>query len=361
MSDTGDFHPSLCGERTIVDDWFEPLAGDEPCGSDLEYDNTFLELVQAATGKPETQFAPAEPPNWRQVQDLAQSLFERTRDLRIALLWGRARVQLDGFEALPDALRLLGGLLDRFWDTLHPTLDPDDGDAYARLNALALLTEVEGLLGDVRQSSVVQNRAIGALRVRDIEVMLGKLPAREDETPMSPSQVDQILADAVAADTQLPARVAAAKAELKTLSSLLNDKVGTERATDIRPLYNLIHCVEQVMPAGAADAAATGDADQAEGSADAGASEGAAPARAGKGLGDGVYSRADALRAIDMVCEYLERTEPTNPAQLLLRRARRLINKNFLQLMRELAPEALTEVARIMGVDPESIQSESEQ
>jgi len=44
-----------------------------------------------------------------------------------------------------------------------------------------------------------------------------------------------------------------------------------------------------------------------------------------------------------------------------LRRARRLINKNFLQLMRELAPEALTEVARIMGVDPESIQSESEQ
>jgi type VI secretion system protein ImpA len=39
----------------------------------------------------------------------------------------------------------------------------------------------------------------------------------------------------------------------------------------------------------------------------------------------------------------------------LLRRARKLINKNFLQLMRELAPDAINEVARIMGVDPDSI------
>ena len=42
-----------------------------------------------------------------------------------------------------------------------------------------------------------------------------------------------------------------------------------------------------------------------------------------------------------MVCEYLERTEPTNPAQLLLRRARKLVNKNFVELVRELAPESL--------------------
>jgi type VI secretion system protein ImpA len=37
-----------------------------------------------------------------------------------------------------------------------------------------------------------------------------------------------------------------------------------------------------------------------------------------------------------------------------------LINKNFLQLMRELAPDALSEVARIMGVDPETISADSE-
>ena len=68
-----------------------------------------------------------------------------------------------------------------------------------------------------------------------------------------------------------------------------------------------------------------------------------------------IESRQDAVRAINMVCVYLERSEPTNPAQLLLRRAERLIDKNFLQLVRDLAPEAVTELARILGVNPDSL------
>lgn len=72
----------------------------------------------------------------------------------------------------------------------------------------------------------------------------------------------------------------------------------------------------------------------------------------------GIQSREQALAAIDQVCIYLERAEPTNPAQLLLKRARRLIDKNFMQLMKDLAPEALAEVAKIMGVNPDSLEQE---
>ena len=42
-------------KTTIVDTWLEPLA-DSVCGEDLEYDNEFLEMTQAAAGKPETTF-----------------------------------------------------------------------------------------------------------------------------------------------------------------------------------------------------------------------------------------------------------------------------------------------------------------
>jgi type VI secretion system protein ImpA len=359
MSESGDFHPSSSGERTIVDDWFEPLAEDAPCGEDLEYDNTFLELAQAAQGKPETQFAPAEPPDWRSVHDIGQSLFERTRDLRVAMHWGRAHIQLNGFRAVPEALRLQLGLLDRFWATLHPQPDPDDGDAYARLNVLALLGEVEGVVGDVRNALVIQNRSIGELRVRDIEVALGKYPPRDGETPLTRHQVEQMLAAATAQNADLPGQVTDALARLKSLSALLNDQVGIERAPDVRPLHAMLTLVGQVMPTGDAESDAEGDADQEDGDAGGNGGGGGGGGRSGgKGLSGAVDSRADALKAIDMVCDYLERTEPTNPAQLLLRRARRLINKNFLQLMRELAPDALNEVARIMGVDPETIQAE---
>ena len=78
-------------------------------------------------------------------------------------------------------------------------------------------------------------------------------------------------------------------------------------------------------------------------------------AAAAGSLTGSIESRNDALRAIDMVCEYLERTEPTNPAQLLLRRARKLVNKNFVELVRELAPESLNEVARVMGISAEEL------
>jgi type VI secretion system protein ImpA len=72
-----------------------------------------------------------------------------------------------------------------------------------------------------------------------------------------------------------------------------------------------------------------------------------------------VNSRQDAIRAIELVCAYLERNEPTNPAQLLLRRAARVIDKNFLQLVRDLAPDAVKEVARVMGIDPATINDQN--
>jgi type VI secretion system protein ImpA len=42
-----------------VEGWLQPLDGESaPCGPDLEYDNAFLELTQAAQGKPESQSRP---------------------------------------------------------------------------------------------------------------------------------------------------------------------------------------------------------------------------------------------------------------------------------------------------------------
>ena len=66
------------------------------------------------------------------------------------------------------------GLLEQFWDTLHPL--PDDGDAYARMNALAVLREHDnGLLGDLRQSVLFNIRGAGDQRVRAVEIALGLL------------------------------------------------------------------------------------------------------------------------------------------------------------------------------------------
>ncbi len=341
----------------IVDSWLEPLV-DQACGADLEYDDDFREIGKAAAGKPGTQFAgdsDAEPPDWRAVGNLAESMFERTRDLRVAIYWARARLHLDGAVTLPASLRLVHGLLDRYWTELHPL--PDGEDFYARANALADMCSPAGLLGDLRDALIVDNRAIGELRGRDVEIALGTADPRTGDPAFGRSQVEQMLRDACADEPRIGAFVALSLEQVEAIQQLMRERVGYSNAPELQPLLDLLGAVRDVMPAG--DAAGASNGADASDAHDGGA--GAASGRnAGRvGLSGAIDTRADALRAIDMVCEYLERAEPTNPAQLLLRRARRLVNKNFLELVRELAPESLGEVARIMGVSADEVTSDA--
>jgi type VI secretion system protein ImpA len=345
-----------------VDAWIEPL-GDSPCGEDLEYDNEFLELTKAAAGRPETQFAAAEPPNWAVVDDLAKSLFNRTRDIRVGLVWGRAQLHREGLLALPEVLRLLRELMGRYWDDVHPKPDPDDGDAYARLNTLGQLDDASTMLGDIRQAVVFRSRAVGQLTVRDLELALELLPAREDESPMTPSGLSEMLGHA-ASDIpglrELPERLGD---ELERLLDMLNERAGYGRAPDCEVLKAIIAGLKRVMPA---DGEAAGSLDDLLNSLGGGDADGhqeapvARSARGGAGIGDSIDTKADAVKAIELVCAFLERTEPSNPAQLFLRRAQKLIDKNFLELVKELAPEALNEVAKIMGVDPNTVEGGSD-
>jgi type VI secretion system protein ImpA len=353
--------PDNAGPPTIVDTWLESL-GDPACGEDLEWDNDFLEMTQAAAGKPGTQFSDdkdAKPPDWRSVSKLAESLFERTRDVRVAIYWTRAQVHLESAVTLPDSLRLIHGLLERYWDDVHPR--PDDGDAYARVNALNDMCSAGGLLGDLRQSLIISNRAIGELRGREVEIALGMLDPRDGESVPSRGQIEQMIADAAADDPALRPFAANALARLEKINELMREKVGYGSAPDLQPLIALMTGIQSLIPGDESSAAGGDTAADFGGGGDDGSGV-AAPrraARGGGGLGSSIDTREDALRAIDMVCAYLERTEPTNPAQFFLRRARKLVDKNFIELVRELAPESLEQVARIMGISADEISSGS--
>jgi type VI secretion system protein ImpA len=339
---------------TLVDAWLEPLS-DSPCGSDPEYDNDFhVELAKAVNGKAGDQFSPeGEPPNWRGARQLCESIFERCRDVRLAIFWARAMVHLEGARSIVESMRLIAGLLERYWDEVHPM--PDDGDAYARVNALNDMASGAGLLGDLRGALIVANRQIGEVRGRDVEIALGTVDARSDDPHYSKGQVQQIFAAAADADPALRSFAGAAREHLERINVLMREKVGYSSAPSLQPMVDMLAAIGSLMPG---EMGSSGDLLEDAGITDAAGSGGGAPGRAaraagGAGLSGSIDSRTDALRAIDMVCDYLERTEPTNPAQLLLRRARKLVDKNFLELVREFAPQSVEEVARILGVSAE--------
>jgi type VI secretion system protein ImpA len=79
-------------------------------------------------------------------------------------------------------------------------------------------------------------------------------------------------------------------------------------------------------------------------------SSGGASAAAHSGTFSGqIASRADVIRAIDQICDYYRTAEPGNPVPLLLRRAQRLVDKDFMALMEDLLPESVSQLSNITG------------
>ena len=326
--------------------WLAPLDDESaPCGPDLEYDAGFLELTQSAAGKPETQFGPGEPPDWRGVQRQAEALLDRSRDLRLAIFWLRGSLALNGYAALLPGLRLMTGMLSSLWDHLHPQPDPDDGDPYARGNALALLGRGEGLIGDLRACAILRDRAVGQVTGREVEIACGLSPAVGEESDPGKEQIQRMLTAAVGQDATLREHALACVDAMAELRSTIDNRFGSWDTPDLAPLAAFVKAVASMMPRDEV-------ADDSEGGDDG---AGSGQPGGGRGLSGAVRSREEALRAIDMVCEFLERTEPSNPAPLFLRRAQQLVNHNFLQLMKELAPTLMPDVARIVGIDPDSV------
>ncbi len=321
-----------------------PVTEASPCGEDLEYNAAFLALEDAARGKPEQEYGntliPAQEPDWRAMQSLALDLGKRTRDLRVAMMLLRGATRLEGMAGFVPSVRLLHGLLERHWDGVYPLLDASDhDDPTMRLNALAPLSAASGVLADLRAASIGPVR--NGLTARSIELALGKGEARPGETVMTEARAVQALSDAEAAEPGLLAGLAGAHDAVKGIQVVLDARAGAANGPDLQPLRALTQCLAQ------AAGAARGESIDAVADVAVDASGGAATARAATGT---IASRDDAIKSLDRICEWLERSEPSNPAPLLIRRAQRLMSKSFIDIIRDLAPDGLKEVERIAGV-----------
>jgi type VI secretion system ImpA family protein len=137
-----------------LDELVAPLSQVEPCGPNLEYDPMFRELEEAAAGRPERQFGnfiePARAPDLLRVQRLATLLFERTKDLRVAVAWTGALTATDGIAGAAAGLKLVARLLTMWPGELHPVVEPDEEHPTRRWNVLTELDAPFGFVAGLR-------------------------------------------------------------------------------------------------------------------------------------------------------------------------------------------------------------------
>lgn len=344
------------------------FAPGSPCGDNLEYDPAFLELEAGARGKPEQQFGstvvPAQAPDWAQVGAKAQALLARSLDLRVAVLLARSQTHVQGLEGLAAAVTLLHRLCAEYWDHVHPQLDPDDSlDPMLRMNALATLVDHDGLLLDLRDAAYIQAPGFGTCSVREGEVALGLVDLPEGvEAAIGRQQLGGYAKAAAAGGKVNAARLAWEAVE--ALQALLRETVGEHQAVDLRPLAQRLRPLalfySEASGETGADARRVGgvgapdsrDADASVVGTEGYAFDGRQPAEPSGS--EEIRSREDAVYALERVCEFLETHEPANPAPLLIRRAQRLLQMSFVEIMRDLAPEGLSSIEKISGMSMES-------
>jgi type VI secretion system protein ImpA len=326
-----------------------PVSDDAPSGPDLEYDPEFVEFESVSRGKSEQQFGdtviPAEEPEWRDVAARAEALLGRSKDVRVAILATRAATRMFNIEGLATGLELIKELTERYWDTLHPDLDHEDSDdPTMRLNAFGPLADPETFLRDVRSAYLVASPQHGRVAIRDILIAENKLPAGPDDTMTAP-QISGIV-QAVAAENPQPLQAALACVEhVKALESVLTDKGVITQAPDLRPLLDMLQVTASVSAAALRATGAKGD----YGDADAAAGEGGQEGR--QRVPGQITSREDAIRVLENVCKFIEQSEPSNPAPLLIRRAQRLMSRSFMEIIADLAPESVAQIQKLAGLE----------
>lgn len=330
-----------------------PLEGEAPSGPDLEYDPDYQALERAAAPKAERAIGDtvkaAEEPDWESVATQGESLFARTKDLRVALHLTDAWIRMQGIAGWCDGLALVRGLLENQWDTVHPQLDAeDDNDPTARVNAVMPLADLRHTLGSFRAVPFVHSPRLGRFSLRDLRIANGTMTVSTTEgQPPTPTltDIEACCLDCVEEELLATAQATAAAMEhARAIDTIFTDRIGTQ-GPDLKPLLGEIYELKKFLDA---EVAKRMPAAVEEGVAEeAGATADGTPAKASGG--GRIETPQDVIRRLDEICDYYARREPSSPIPQLLRRAQRLVGMNFIDLMKELAPGGLSEFQVISG------------
>jgi type VI secretion system protein ImpA len=349
-----------------IDPLLTEISAEAPAGAEVEYDPEYFELEKLAQGTPEStmgdEVKPAEEPVWKDVKAAAFKLFERTRDLRVAMILTVSLLQEDGLPGFQDGVAVVKGFVEKLWDQFYPKLDPDDNnDPTIRVNILKGF-DGDGSAADpykfkqrLREATLTNSQQrIGKFSYRDIQVAKGEVqPPVAKEGEPDPKLPDLDLINAAFQDTtteDLQATQATLQAVLDDVSALnsgLEEKVGAGNGPDLSGLKEVLGQIqgvmqEQLAKRGIGEAPASTDA------ADDGGVASGGPISRGAISGE-ISSRSDVIRMLDKICAYYDQYEPTSPVPIFMKRAKKLVTMSFVDLMKELAPEAMAKIEVFTG------------
>ncbi|XVJ58001.1 MAG: type VI secretion system protein TssA [Tepidisphaera sp.] len=346
-----------------IESLLKPLSDADPCGEDLRYDRRALEILRMAEGKEGSvmgdQVIPGEEPDWRELKDGCLELLARGRDLRVSVALSLALLKLEGFAGFADGLALIRGLLERHWASVHPKLDPDDGnDPTERGNIIATFNAPLGTFGEkmrfaerIMAAPLCDSRQWGRYGLRDVRVASGQLDAGALDSGQSPPDVkvierafDDTDAETLAA---LERSTGEALKHAEGIDKAFEAGAGVDKSPELSGFITLLKDAHgQVRRQKERLAGGGGSATESPSGAAGGGAVSSAPG-GGLRLDGELANREQVAQLFEKIYRYYERVEPSSPVPLLMKSCEKLVGKRFTDIVKVLTPDAVALLERL--------------
>ena len=330
-----------------VENFLNPISSESPCGENLEDNLVFAQLENAAKFIGERQMGetiiPEVIPDWKKIRDLAIELLGRSRDIQVAMHLTCALLCTEGFVGLNKGLSLIKGLLETYWEDVYPRQEPGDIYPVLLFNTLRTLNDYKKVLNPIAQIKLTQSKA-GDFSWRNIEGAQSKLTATGNSTNIpDPKLIEAAFLDTALLTLKQQEQTVKQALELSQgIVALIAEKPNSVHAPDLSELIILLinidkYLVEKIQQRATLEITTDDSGLQTP------------EKRSITGKSDGIHSRDDVIRALDDISRYFERNEPSSPIPFLMLRAKKLLSMNFMDILRDMAPDAVNQAERICG------------
>lgn len=339
-------------------DMLVPVAkSDCPGGENIEYDLAYQRLEELALGTPAQEMGecvvPGKEPDIRALRKNCEALWQRSRDLRVAVYWTYSKLSLEGFVGFLEGLKLLTGLVDTFWDTLWPELDPDDNDPVERINILRMLSPAPSAYADalffiqkIRLTRFIESKPC---TVRDAMVSEGFL--RAQGTVVDPVLLNAEMLAVPTSEVEKGCSLSEALlGELSNLEQVVNNKMGDAGYIDFSSLRKELEFIHRFYKRYSSQVSSEPLPPVLNENGETTRSPFAASVALGNLSNFQISKRSDALFLLKKCAEYFQTTEPTSPLPFLIHRALKMADMNFIELLGEIDQNALDRGREQLGV-----------
>jgi type VI secretion system ImpA family protein len=339
-----------------------PVEGESPAGQNCEYDPLYMEMDSLAVEVPDSVMGESKiegrGPDWKKLSKNCLELWTKTRDLRVAVYLVIAEALTGGLAGLVAGFKLPVFLVKEMWDSFYPQLDPaEDNDPLERLNILSMLSPPAGAVNDpvmfiprFRETRLVPSLGY---TLRDLLISLNEIEV-SDGKAIDPKLFRAELMNAPVTEVEAQAAlVREARGLIAEFCAETNGRMGGSYMLDMTALT---HELDRLAAFYGSHLDSLGPAAE-DAAGDSSGSGAVSPASASSGgkialLSYHASTRAEALLLLKKGAEYFEIQEPNSPIPQLINRALRFSDMTFIELLADIAPDALARGRDVLGIKP---------